>query len=190
MSGMSSPDNRFNGVYDANTLAVIICSALALYNALELELLVFTTFHAYQGLYFWSLVTASFGIIPYVLGFMMEYFRISYFALAIAIDIIGWSLMVTGQAVVLYSRLWLVFGGGYRRLLKAVKWMIVVNGAVLHGLTTGMFTRLACKSDADPIDAKSLYTALTLAMRLENLAWPTIRSNEYKWWCFVCKSWL
>ncbi|KAF2709602.1 hypothetical protein K504DRAFT_378434 [Pleomassaria siparia CBS 279.74] len=133
---MSSSDNKFHGVYDANALTVIICSALALYNSLELVLLVFTTFTAYRGLYFWSLVLASFGIVPYVLGFSIEYFCLSYLALGIAIDTVGWILMVTGQSVVLYSRLWLVFGGSYPRLLKAVKWVIICDGLLFHGMTT------------------------------------------------------
>lgn len=133
---MNSPDNRFTGEYNFNTLTVITCSALSLYNALELELLIFTTFHEYRGLYFWSLVLASFGIIPYVLGFMIEYFRLSYMALGIAIDTTGWYLMVTGQSVVLYSRLWLVFGGGHRGLLRAIKWIIIVDAVVFHGSTS------------------------------------------------------
>jgi hypothetical protein len=136
---MNSPANHFSGTYDSNTLAVIICSALSLYNALELELLVFTTFHPYRGLYFWALALASFGIIPYVLGFSIEYFGFSYLALGIAIDTTGWSLMVTGQSVVLYSRLWLVFGGGHHRLLQAVKWMIIIDAVVFHGTTTSMY---------------------------------------------------
>lgn len=137
---MNSPNNRFQGEYDVNTLAVIVCSSLALYNALELETLIFTTFHSFRGLYFWSLTLASFGIIPYVLGYMIEYFRLSYMALGIAIDTTGWALMVTGQSMVLYSRLWLVFGGGHRKLLKAVKWMIIIDAIVFHGSTLSMFT--------------------------------------------------
>jgi len=118
-NGMSSPDNRFAGIYDSDTLVVIICSALALYNALELILLIFTTFHHYRGLYFWSLVLASGGIIPYVLGFLIEYF--------------------TGQSVVLYSRLWLVFGASHYKLLQAVKWMITVDAFVFHCSTVSTY---------------------------------------------------
>ncbi|KAL5402354.1 hypothetical protein PMIN03_010738 [Paraphaeosphaeria minitans] len=131
-TGMSR--NHFDH-WNAEALAVVICSALALYNALELELLIFTTFHAYRGLYFWSLTLASFGVIPYVLGFMIEYFRLSYLSLGTAIDTVGWILMVTGQSVVLYSRLWLVFGNNHKRLLKMIKWMIIFNGSTFHGLT-------------------------------------------------------
>lgn len=137
---MNSPNNRFQGEYDVNTLAVIICSSLALYNALELETLIFSTFHSFRGLYFWSLTLASFGIIPYALGYMIEYFGLSYMALGIAIDTTGWALMVTGQSMVLYSRLWLVFGGGHHKLLNIVKWMIIVDAIVFHGSTTSMFT--------------------------------------------------
>ena len=100
--------------WDTEALAVVICSSLALYNSLELELLILTTFHAYRGLYFWSLALASFGVIPYVIGFMVEYFQWSYLALGTAIDTVGWVLMVTGQSVVLYSRLWMVRNPGYK----------------------------------------------------------------------------
>ncbi|KAJ4286808.1 hypothetical protein N0V90_013060 [Kalmusia sp. IMI 367209] len=137
MSGMNDPKNHFS-TWNATSLTVVICSALALYNALELELLILTTFHAYRGLYFWSLALASFGVIPYVLGFMIEYFKLSSSSMALgtAIDTVGWSLMVTGQSVVLYSRLWMVFGGGHKRLLKMIKWMIIFNGLTFHGLVT------------------------------------------------------
>jgi hypothetical protein len=43
--------------------------------------------------------------------------------------------MVTGQSVVLYSRLWLVFGPSHRRLLNAVKWRIIFDACLFHGLT-------------------------------------------------------
>ncbi|KAF2751768.1 hypothetical protein M011DRAFT_393842 [Sporormia fimetaria CBS 119925] len=132
---MNSSDNHFKGNFDANTLTVIICSGLAFYNALELELLILTTFHAYRGLYFWSLVTASFGIIPYVLGYSIKYFKAQWMAPAIAIDTFGWILMVTGQSVVLYSRLWLLFGSGHRKLLAIIKWMIIVDAICFHGTT-------------------------------------------------------
>lgn len=60
----------FNGEYDAKSVTITICCALAIYNALELLLLIFTSFRKYRGLYFWSLLVASAGIIPYTIGFM------------------------------------------------------------------------------------------------------------------------
>jgi hypothetical protein len=140
MDGMNSAANHFVE-WNSTALTVVICSALALYNALELELLILTTFQCYRGLYFWSLALASFGIIPYVLGFFIEYFQWSYMWLGTAIDCIGWTLMVTGQSVVLYSRLWLVFGGRHKRLLKGVKWMIIINAILFHGTVIGSYKR-------------------------------------------------
>jgi hypothetical protein len=141
MGGMNGDQNHFSK-WDPTALTVIVCSALALYNALELELLVLTTFRSYRGLYFWSLVLASFGIFPYVLGFFIEYFRWSYMTLGTSIVTTGWILMVTGQSVVLYSRLWLVFAGRHQRLLDWVKWMIIIDALLFHGLTTSSYSVL------------------------------------------------
>lgn len=66
----------FDGNYNAESVTVTICCALALCNAIELLVLIFTTFRRYAGLYFWSLVVASSGVVPYVIGFMFEYFRL------------------------------------------------------------------------------------------------------------------
>ena len=41
-------------------------------------------------------------------------------------------MMVTGQSLVLYSRLHVVLGQASHRLLQGVKWMIIVNGFVFH----------------------------------------------------------
>ena len=129
--------NHFHG-WDAEGLAVVITSSLALYNSLELELLIFTTFHAYRGLYFWALCISSFGVIPYVLGFLMEYFLWTELWLGTFVDTTGWVLMVTGQSVVLYSRLWLLFGTGQKRLLRLVKTMIIFDAVIFHGITISM----------------------------------------------------
>ena len=64
----------FSGNFDVSSVFVTICCALSIYNGLELLLLVFTTFRRFQGLYFWSLVIASFGLLPYTDGLMIIYF--------------------------------------------------------------------------------------------------------------------
>jgi hypothetical protein len=127
----------YQGQQNATTIIVIVCSALSFYNALELLLLILTTFHAYRGLYFSSLVASSFGIVLYVVGFLIEYFRLTAKGSGIAVDSVGWVLMVTGQSVVLYSRLGIVMKTGRRKLLEAVKWMIIVDAVVFHSMTTG-----------------------------------------------------
>ena len=44
--------------------------------------------------------------------------------------------MITGQSFVLYSRLGVVLGPSHERILKAVKWMIFINGIVFHVYTS------------------------------------------------------
>jgi hypothetical protein len=41
-------------------------------------------------------------------------------------------MLVTGQSLVLYSRLHVVLGQASHRLLQGVKWMIIINGFVFH----------------------------------------------------------
>lgn len=63
------------------------------------------------------------------------YFRISTLA-GLIINNYGWWTMVTGQSVVLYSRLGIVLGKGSDRVLRAVKWMIIVDAILFHVSTT------------------------------------------------------
>ena len=60
--------------YSSTQVTIIIVATLSICNAIELLVLVFTTFRRYHGLYFWSLLVASFGIIPYNIGFLLEVF--------------------------------------------------------------------------------------------------------------------
>ncbi|KAI6842842.1 hypothetical protein KC332_g3983 [Hortaea werneckii] len=126
----------FNGTFDGTTVVVVVCCTLALNSAVMLMLLIFTTFRKFQGLYFWALVTASSAIIPYQIGFMIEYFQLTSQLAGLIITTWGWPAMVTGQSLVLYSRLGIVLGKGQARLLRAVKWMVIVDGVVFHVSTT------------------------------------------------------
>jgi hypothetical protein len=148
-----------NGIgYTGDSLSLKIIIAfllgLALYNAIELIVLVFVTFQRYHGLYFWSLVIAGFGIIPYSLGFLVKFFQLldpnrNVGYVAVFFLTIGWytmvtggsipsysafSLIVTGQSVVLWSRLHLLTSS--RRVLRWTLWMIIVNAVLLHSTTT------------------------------------------------------
>jgi hypothetical protein len=123
-----------SGLFDARSVIVIVCSTLALYNALELILLIFTTFQRWRGLYFWALIVASFGVIPYNVGFLVVFFQLTRQYVGFIIDSYGWITMVTGQSVVLYSRLHLVLRNP--KALRAVLWMIVVDAVVFHVSTT------------------------------------------------------
>ncbi|KAM0723395.1 hypothetical protein Q7P37_000381 [Cladosporium fusiforme] len=122
----------FSGKYDAASVFITICCALAIYNAFELLLLIFTTFRRFSGLYFWSLLVSSFGLIPYTVGFMGMYFVFTNSLVGLIITCFGWPMVVTGQSLVLYSRLHVVLGAEHHKLLRGVKWMIIINGIIFH----------------------------------------------------------
>lgn len=143
-SNVASAGAGITGGYDGESLALKVCIAfflgLAMYNVLELLVLIFGTFSRFRGLYFWSLVISGIGIIPYSLGFLFKYFSILTGPSAwtsVVLLTIGWYPMVTGQAVVLWSRLHLVVTGQRGdRILKWTKWMIIIDAIILHIPTT------------------------------------------------------
>lgn len=112
--------------------------AVAWCNAIDLIVLCFNTFKRYSGPYFWSLLVSSFCIIPFGLGYVLKIYSITFtnYFLEIAILDAGWSGMVTGQSLVLWSRLNLVLDN--RRVLKALLYLIIVDGAVLHTACTAL----------------------------------------------------
>jgi hypothetical protein len=137
-------DNTPDGVtsshinYNVPTyMAMAAFTAVAWYNALELNVQVFLTFKRHRGLYFWSLIISSWGCVLHALGFLLKFFQLSgkhdpY--LAVTIITIGWYAMVTGQAVVLYSRLHLVVRE--QKVLRGVLAMIIVDAFCFHIPTT------------------------------------------------------
>jgi hypothetical protein len=132
------------GGFSHPNLALQIVTAfllgLSLYNAIELTLLIFSTFTRFKGIYFYSLLTSTLGVIPYSTGFILKFFNLTNGRSrwgAITLLTIGWYAMVTGQAVVLWSRLHLIMiGTNADRVLKWTGWMIFVNVLVLHVPTT------------------------------------------------------
>jgi hypothetical protein len=127
------PLRPHTGHFDARSVIVIVCSTLALYNTLDLILLTFTTFKRWHGLYFWPLLVATFGVIPYTVGFLTVFFQLPQQYAGFTIDTYGRITMVTVQSVVLYSRLHLVLRNP--KVVRAVLWMIV-DVVVLHVSTT------------------------------------------------------
>lgn len=124
------------GPFDANSMILAACIALTLYNAIELLALIFATFKRWSGLYFWSLLVASFGLILYGIGSLISFFELTSNFAGIIITSIGWCCMVTGQSIVLYSRLHLVLLN--RKVLRCVLWMIIINAIIFHIPTTVM----------------------------------------------------
>ena len=111
-----------------------------MYNAIELITMIFLTFTRHRGLYYWSLLISSIGIIPYSLGFFLKFDNQAPGELRwlpVVILTVGWYPMITGQSLVLWSRLHLLVSGERgERILRWTKYMIIFNAIALHIPTT------------------------------------------------------
>ncbi|KAL4778106.1 hypothetical protein BJX76DRAFT_366721 [Aspergillus varians] len=114
------------------TYVVTAFLSIALYNVLELTFLLFFTFKRRAGLYFWSCTFATWGIAIYSIGLILKDFDVATHisAFYVTLIIFGWCAMVTGQSLVLYSRLHLIVRR--RAILLFVLTMIIVNAIILH----------------------------------------------------------
>ncbi|KAL6401310.1 hypothetical protein AUP68_15178 [Ilyonectria robusta] len=110
---------------------IVVFMSISMYNVIELNVLILATFKKRKGLYFWSFLAATNGIAPHSIGFLLKNILLwDNFMLYITLIAVGWVMMVTGQSLVLYSRLHLILWNEfYRRLVLA---MIVTNAIILH----------------------------------------------------------
>lgn len=110
-------------------------TSLAWFFALEIIFRALWTFKRYKGLYFWSLQASSLGIILHALAFLIKFFEFQANIIGVNVLItIGWWFMVTGQSLVLYSRLHLLTVDNRR--LRWVLYMIVTDAILFHIPTT------------------------------------------------------
>jgi hypothetical protein len=106
-------------------------SAIAWYNAIELIILCFVSFKRWNGTYFWSLLISSACIVPLCLGYILLFFPTGVTPwLCVTLILTSWVGMVTGQSVVLWSRLYLVLQN--TKLLWGVLYMICVDAVLFH----------------------------------------------------------
>ena len=111
-------------------LEIVSMFAIAAYNALEVGIITLDCFKWYRGLYFWSMQVASWCTLVHAITGQISYVS-SAPVLPISIPfLLSWMCMVTGQAVVLYSRLHLVVADV--RSLRWVLAMITANALFLH----------------------------------------------------------
>ncbi|KAJ6115423.1 hypothetical protein N7486_001201 [Penicillium sp. IBT 16267x] len=118
-------------------LEVVAMFSIGAYNAFEVGLSTFDHFKYYRGLYFWSMQVASWGILLHAIPAQLRYVEVAPNMNTCIPFLIGWYAMVTGQAVVLYSRLHLVASD--MRSLRWVLWMIIANVIILHVPMTVFF---------------------------------------------------
>ncbi|KAH7109353.1 hypothetical protein EDB81DRAFT_672869 [Dactylonectria macrodidyma] len=100
--------------------------AVSVYNVFEINVQIFFLFRKRTGLYFWSLLFASWGIALHSVGFLLQFFQLCKIDYAnIVIITLGGVPMVIGFAVVLYSRLHLIVED--RRKIRWVLIMILMS---------------------------------------------------------------
>jgi hypothetical protein len=118
-------------------LIVIVFLALAVSHTFEVFVKIFRLFRAYRGIYFYSLVAASVGIAIHAFGYFIRNYGISDSApLEITMVCGGGMLMITGQSVVLWSRLHLISSGKRDWWLLC---MIVAACVIVQGGATALF---------------------------------------------------
>ena len=127
-SGFGLSERSVNRFAERTAVACLI--ALAWYNALELVVLCFTTFKRYGGCYFWCLLISSMAIIPFGLGYLLIIYNIYNGLFSVAMELVAWVCMVTGQSLVLWSRLHLVVQN--HTILRWTLAMIIVDAIVFH----------------------------------------------------------
>ncbi|KAL9104467.1 MAG: hypothetical protein Q9187_008897 [Circinaria calcarea] len=131
-------------------MAIAAFTAVAWYNVIELNIQVFLTFKRHRGLYFWSLIISSYGCVLHALGILLKLLQLtSNNFISVTILTVGWYAMVTGQAIVLYSRLHLVVRD--HRVLRAVLLMIIIDAICLHIPTTVLTYALNVRRPVDMI---------------------------------------
>jgi hypothetical protein len=134
---MPEDNNGVSGVLNmtpAKALTIVSFAGVAWYNSIELQVMIWMTFRRRHGLYFYSLLVASIGIVVDALGMLLKLFNLTNTFVAITVIISGWIPMVTGQSLVLYSRLHLVVRDP--RKLKWVLAMIIIDALLFHIPTT------------------------------------------------------
>jgi hypothetical protein len=134
---MVPQDNGMGTQYEVpyvNALVIIAFLSISWYNIVELSVLIQTFFKRHAGFYYWSLMISTWSIFLHGLGMFFKFWRITegvhgYNVLNTTITCVGWVGMVTGQSIVLYSRLYLVVQASWTRWVLV---MIITNAIILH----------------------------------------------------------
>lgn len=105
---------------------------ISLWNASEVILVTYLTYRRLRTLYFWSIMASATGVIVCTISQIINSWVTSTSNLLPAVmGSVGWVPMVTGQSLVLYSRLHLLYID--HRILRLVLAMIIIDAITLHG---------------------------------------------------------
>ncbi|KAI1324684.1 hypothetical protein F5Y16DRAFT_423845 [Xylariaceae sp. FL0255] len=99
---------------------------ISIWIVFEFHVQVFRVFKEYRSLYFWSLFILAWGIVLHVLGYLLNWFAHGLpWEVYAFISAVGWSMLVTGESLVLYSRMHLVTRN--RKVLRFVLGLIIFS---------------------------------------------------------------
>jgi hypothetical protein len=135
--------------------------AVAVYNTFEITICLFSIFRKRRGLYFWSILVATLGILVHSIAVLLRFFALAPNLLMCVFTVLGWWAMVTGQSVVLYSRLGLVVSEVWKTHLVAS--MITMNFFILHIPVSILFLASNTANPAPYINAFNVYEKIQLA---------------------------
>lgn len=114
------------GPHHGYWIVIVVFLSIALYNVIELNFLIASTFKRFRGLYFWSFLVATWGVAFNAVGYLLRNARVDPSGYVHStVILIGWCTMITGQSLVLYSRLHIVLHSPTR--LRWVLTMIIAN---------------------------------------------------------------
>ncbi|KDN60713.1 putative integral membrane protein [Colletotrichum sublineola] len=141
-------------------IAITCLATAGLYNVLEIYVLIFTTFRRRSGRYFWSMLMANTGILFHACGSLGRFLQPTRSPIPGAFAHVGWYCMVTGQSVVLWSRLHLVV---YSRItIRLVLAMIVSTVLLVHIPQTVLFAGVWASNDPVWTDRFRLFEKVSL----------------------------
>ncbi|KAG6356046.1 hypothetical protein INS49_015431 [Diaporthe citri] len=115
----------------------------AIWNAVGMFPMIFLTFKRLWTLYFWAMILSTIGILICSASQIISVATPQVNTMINGVmSCVGWVFMVSGQSVVLYSRLHLL--AITPRVLRLVLWMIIINGVTIHvtGTVLTVGTRL------------------------------------------------
>ncbi|KAF5009007.1 hypothetical protein FDECE_4745 [Fusarium decemcellulare] len=135
--------------------------AVACYNCVEILISLANRFKRYDGLYFWSMLVATLGIILHSIVVLLRYYSLGPNFLLCVLTCVGWYGMVTGQSVVLYSRLHLIVPD--KSKTRWVLIMIIINFFILHVPVTVLFLGSNTRDSHRFLAAFNIYERVQLA---------------------------
>ncbi|KAH6883922.1 hypothetical protein B0T10DRAFT_580011 [Thelonectria olida] len=110
--------------------AIVAMNSVALYNVIELTFILWGYFKRHSGLYFWSFLVATYGIAVASTGFLIKFKAPQAGgSLYVTFIAVGWAAMMTGQSMVLWSRLHLILWD--KATLRLILYMIIFDAITM-----------------------------------------------------------